>query len=610
MCGIIGMISHRQVGPTLLDGLKSLEYRGYDSAGLAAVAGGRLVVRKEVGPVAGLDGVMADLAEARVGIAHTRWATHGAPTRENAHPHLSGNGRFAIVHNGVIENHATLRRVLERHGARFASGTDSEVIAHLIAYEAESGSERPVHAAIARLEGAFGLLVLDREHPGRIVAARRGSPLVIGIGRDEHFIASDAAAIVRQTRRVAYLEDGEIAIVEADRYQAATFADEPVTREPTEIDWEISAIEKGGHPHFMLKEIHEQPAALRDCLAGRLQADAGRVRLGGISALDGDFIGSLRRVVLTGCGTAWHAALVGEYAIEELARLPVEVEYASELRYRNPVLGPGDLAVAISQSGETADTLAALREARDRGARVMAVCNVVGSTIAREAGVGVYTHAGPEIGVASTKAFSTQCAALIMLAIQWGGLRGALGTERAVALARELASLPDRIESLLAGAESIGGIAEAYADAANALYLGRGINFPIALEGALKLKEISYIHAEGYPAAEMKHGPIALIDERMPVVVIATGDGVVRDKVMANIEEIRARRGRVIGLVNEGDGAIGPLCDHLIRVPATSTVLSPLINVVPLQLLAYHMADRRGCPIDKPRNLAKSVTVE
>ncbi len=612
MCGIVGMIGRRGVTPTLLEGLKSLEYRGYDSAGMAVMNGsGRIELRKEAGPVARLEAALEGFTAGSVGIAHTRWATHGPPTRENAHPHLSDDGRFAIVHNGIIENHAVLRRYLIERGVTFNSQTDSEVIVQLIAHEARAGAADPVREALLRLEGTFGLLVLDRERPDRLLAARRGSPLIIGVDEGAHYIASDAAALVRHTRRVVYLEDGELAELTADSFRTATFADgQPVAREPSSIDWEIAAIEKGGHPHFMLKEIFEQPESLRNCCAGRLRPEEGRVHLGGIAALGEDFIRSLRRVVLTGCGTAWHAGLVGEYALEELARLPVEVEYASELRYRNPVLGPGDLIIAISQSGETADTLAALREARMRGAQVMGICNVVGSTIAREAGLGVYTHAGPEIGVASTKAFSTQVATLVMLAIQWGRLRGSQSAESAAALAGELVRVPELIGRVCAGAEQIRAIAQALADSTNALYLGRGINFPVALEGALKLKEISYIHAEGYPAAEMKHGPIALIDRHMPVVVIATGDGHVRDKVMANIEEIRARSGRVIAIADEEDAEIAAHAEHVIRVPRVATVLSPLINVVPLQLLAYYIAAERGCEIDRPRNLAKSVTVE
>ncbi|MEN6625168.1 MAG: glutamine--fructose-6-phosphate transaminase (isomerizing) [Candidatus Sumerlaeia bacterium] len=610
MCGIIGAIARHDVGSTLIEGLKNLEYRGYDSAGMAVIRDGSFVVRKEVGRVDQLDQYIGDTAGGRIGIAHTRWATHGAPTQVNAHPHLSNDGRFAIVHNGIIENYAVLRELLEKYGVKFVSQTDSEVVAQLIAHEARGGAAEPIREAVLRLEGTFGLLILDRENPDRLVAVRQGSPLLIGIGEGEYYAASDAAAILAHTRQVIYLEDGEIAEITLDGYQTRTFANEPVVRAPARIDWEIESIEKGGYPHFMLKEIMEQPQALRNCFAGRLRPTEGTVRLGGIAALEEDFLRRLSRVIITGCGTAWHAGLVGEYLLEELARLSVEVEYASELRYRNPVIGYGDLLVAISQSGETADTLAALREARLRGARVMGICNVVGSTIAREAGMGVYTHAGPEIGVASTKAFVTQVAALSMLAIQWGRLRGVLSRVDASRLADALENIPEQIRRVGEQSDHIRSIAEAYADTANALYLGRGINFPIALEGALKLKEIAYIHAEGYPAAEMKHGPIALIDERMPVVVIATEDKVTHDKVLSNIHEIRARKGRVIAIATEGDTEIAGHASHTIYVPRVPAILSPLVNVVPLQLLAYHAAAIRGCEIDKPRNLAKSVTVE
>ncbi|MCE5230229.1 glutamine--fructose-6-phosphate transaminase (isomerizing) [bacterium] len=610
MCGIIGVIARRDVGATLLEGLKNLEYRGYDSAGFAVIRDGDgFVVRKEVGRVGQLDQYLPDAAGGKIGIAHTRWATHGPPTQINAHPHLSNDGRFAIVHNGIIENYAVLRELLEKYGVRFVSQTDSEVVAQLIAHEARNGAADPIREAVLRLEGTFGLLILDRENPNRLVAVRQGSPLLIGIGEGEYYAASDAAAILAHTRQVIYIDDGEIAEITLDGFQTHTFANEPVVHAPSRIDWEIESIEKGGYPHFMLKEIMEQPQALRNCFAGRLRPVEGTVRLGGIAPLEDDFIRRLGRLVITGCGTAWHAGLVGEYLLEELARLSVEVEYASELRYRNPILGYGDLLIAISQSGETADTLAALREARLRGARVMGICNVVGSTIAREAGIGVYTHAGPEIGVASTKAFVTQVATLAMLAIQWGRLRGVLSHVDATRLAESLEQIPNHIAHACGQSDTIRAIAEAYADTSNALYLGRGINFPIALEGALKLKEIAYIHAEGYPAAEMKHGPIALIDERMPVVVIATEDKI-RDKILSNIHEIRARKGRVVAVATEGDTAIAENASHVIYVPRVPPILSPLVNVIPLQLLAYHAAAIRGCEIDKPRNLAKSVTVE
>ncbi len=598
------------MGPALIQGLKNLEYRGYDAAGFAVVRDGELIVRKVAGRVAQLEVHLPDADGAHVGMAHTRWATHGAPTQANAHPHVSADGRFAVVHNGIIENYRVLRELLEQRGVHFASETDSETVAHLIMHEWRGDTLAAVYAAAARLKGTFGLLVIDRDEPGRLIAVRQGSPLVIGVAEGELFAASDASAIVQHTRQVIYLEDGEVAELTLEGYKTSTFDHVDTTRRPEAIDWEIEAIERGGFEHFMLKEIFEQPAALRNTFAGRLRPEEGEIVLGGIRNLSGETIRGLKRVILTGCGTAWHAGLVGEYAIEELARLNVEVEYASEFRYRNPVVGPGDLLIAISQSGETADTLAALREARLRGAEVMGICNVVGSTIAREAGVGVYTHAGPEIGVASTKAFTAQVAVLLMLAIQWGRMRGELTQAAAAELTRELARVPDLVGRVCAQTETIKEIAAELAGCQNALYLGRGPNFPIALEGALKLKEISYIHAEGYPAAEMKHGPIALIDERMPVVVVTGHDEVNYEKTISNIQEIRARSGRVFAVASEGDGEIGRLAERVIEVPAVHPLIAPLVNVVPLQLLAYHIAALRGCEIDKPRNLAKSVTVE
>jgi glucosamine--fructose-6-phosphate aminotransferase (isomerizing) len=610
MCGIIGIISRRDVAPMLIEGLKTLEYRGYDSAGYAIVKGHEFVYYKNTGRVAQLDDHLAGTEGGHVGIAHTRWATHGAPNQVNAHPHFSADGRFAIVHNGIIENYAVLREYLKKHGIEFKSETDSEVIVQLIMHECKHGVMDAVRSAIARLEGTFGLLVLDREDPNRLIAARRGSPLVIGVGDNEYFAASDVSALVQYTRQVVYLNDGEIADLAVTGYRTSTFSDVTVVSEPTTIDWEIEQIEKGGFDHYMIKEIFEQPEALRNTTAGRVKAAEGAVRMGGLKTLTDDFVRNLRRVVISACGTAWHAGLVGEYMIEELARLNVEVEYASEFRYRNPLIGPDDLMIVISQSGETADTLAAMREAKTRGTPVLGVCNVVGSTIAREAGMGIYTHAGPEIGVASTKAFTTQVAVMAMLAIVWGRLRGNLTQEKAVELTTELERIPGLIEKFCSEQnDAIRSLAEKYADCNNFLYLGRGINFPIALEGALKLKEISYIHAEGYPAAEMKHGPIALIDENMPAVVIATKDATF-EKVVSNIQEIRARKGRVIAVATEGSTEIENYSTDVIYVPEVHPMLCPLVNVVPLQLLAYHIAVLRGCDVDKPRNLAKSVTVE
>ena len=611
MCGIIGMIARRDVGPHLIEGLKQLEYRGYDSAGFAVLTSSGFVARKAVGRVAGLDPYVDDASGGHIGMAHTRWATHGQPTEPNAHPHFSSDGRFAVVHNGIIENYQALKTYLGNHGVEFKSQTDSETIPQMIAHECKScgSAMQAVRNTIARLDGTFGLLILDREDPNRLIAARKGSPLVIGIGENEYFAASDILALVQHTRQVVFLEDGEIAELTLTGYRTSSFSDVTILHELTEIDWEIEQIEKGGFEHFMLKEIFEQPDALRNTFAGRVKPDEGIVKLGGISALDDEAIRSINRMVLCACGTAWHAGLIGEYLIEDLARLNVEVEYASEFRYRNPVIGRGDLMSVISQSGETADTLAALREAKTRGAKVMGICNVVGSTIARESGMGVYTHAGAEIGVASTKAFMTQVAVLTMIAIQWGRLRGGISQERTLELIKELYELPDVVARTCQLSESIKVIAEQYVEMRNFLYLGRGINFPIALEGALKLKEISYIHAEGYPAAEMKHGPIALIDENMPVVTIATEDSVY-EKVISNIQEIKARKGRVIAIATEGDTEIAAHADHVIYVPQVNPLFSPIINVVPLQLLAYHIAVLRGCDVDKPRNLAKSVTVE
>ncbi|MCL5269590.1 MAG: glutamine--fructose-6-phosphate transaminase (isomerizing) [bacterium] len=609
MCGIIGMISTREVGPSLLEGLKNLEYRGYDSAGFTVLLDGRFITHKDVGRVANLEPYIAETAGAHIGMAHTRWATHGAPSAVNAHPHFSNDGRFAVVHNGIIENYAVLREYLENHGVAFKSETDTEVIVQLIAHEFRNSALQAVRDAIARLDGTFGLLVMDVNDPYRLIAVRQGSPLVIGVGENEYIAASDVSALISHTRQVIYLEDGEIAELTLTGYRTSTFSDVTVIHSPTQIDWEMEQIEKGGFDHFMLKEIFEQPDALRNTFAGRIRAEDGSVKLGGIAGLDDEFIRNLKRVVISACGTAWHAGLIGEYVIEELARLNVEVEYASEFRYRNPVIGPSDLMMVISQSGETADTLAALREAKTRGARVMGVCNVVGSTIAREAGMGIYTHAGPEIGVASTKAFTTQIAAMIMLAIQWARLRGNLSQQEAADLARQLVAIPDRIAEVCEQSAYIKTIAEQYSENRNFLYLGRGESFPIALEGALKLKEISYIHAEGYPAAEMKHGPIALVDENMPVVVLASHDGVY-EKIISNIQEIRARKGRVIAVASAGDTEIEKHCNHVIYVPQVHPLLSPLVTVVPLQLLAYHIAVLRGCDVDKPRNLAKSVTVE
>jgi len=568
------------------------------------------VIHKEVGRVDRLDAYLPETEGCHIGMAHTRWATHGQPSEANAHPHLSYDGRFAVVHNGIIENYSVLREYLRKQGIEFRSETDTEVIAHLIAHEYRNSTMQAVRDTLARLDGTFGLLILDRDDPHRMIAVRQGSPLVLGVGDGEFFAASDVSALIQHTRQVIYLDDGELAELTLTGYRTATFTtDLTVVHETTEVDWEIEQIEKGGFEHFMLKEIFEEPQALRNTFAGRLRPDEGIVKLGGIASLEDDFIREMRRILITSCGTAWHAGLIGEYILEELARIPVEVEYASEFRYRNPLITQEDLLIVISQSGETADTLAALREGKTRGAEVMGICNVVGSTIAREAGRGIYTHAGPEIGVASTKAFITQVAVMPMLALQWGRLRGSVSAQTVERMIAQLGRIPDHVAAVCDQSDQIRTIAEQYCEHRNFLYLGRGINFPVALEGALKLKEISYIHAEGYPAAEMKHGPIALVDENMPVVVIATKDPVY-DKVISNIQEIRARRGRVIAVATEGDQEIAHHCNDVIYVPEVDPLLTPIVNVVPLQLLAYHIAVLRGCDVDKPRNLAKSVTVE
>ncbi|MCX7048973.1 MAG: glutamine--fructose-6-phosphate transaminase (isomerizing) [Candidatus Sumerlaeota bacterium] len=608
MCGIMGVVSRRNITPMLLEGLKRLEYRGYDSAGIAVLRDGAFQCEKVVGRVNQLEAFVSDPKnECAIGIAHTRWATHGAPSVRNAHPHFDENHRIALVHNGIIENYAALKELLVKKGRKIVSETDSELIAHLIAEYMNGNLMAAIQKALAHLEGTFGLLILSRDDPHRMIAARRGSPVVIGIGEGEYYVASDVSAFAQYTRQVVYLSDGEMAELTPTGYRTMTFDDVTLVRETDKVTWEIDAIEKGGYEHFMLKEIFEQPAALRNTLAGRVRAEEGRARLGGITIPDEE-LRSLQRIVISGCGTAWHAGLVGEYMIEELARIPTEVEYASEFRYRNPILGARDLAIFISQSGETADTLAAMREAKAKGSRVMGICNVVGSTIARESGMGAYTHAGPEIGVASTKAFTTQMAALAIFALQLGRLRD-LSPEEFAALLEDLSHVPQLMETVLKTDAAVKELVPLFMKNNNCLYLGRGINFPIALEGALKLKEISYIHAEGYPAAEMKHGPIALIEKDMPVVVIAVQDPTY-EKVISNIEEIRARQGCVIAIATEGDIRILNVANHVIYVPPIKPILTPFLTVIPLQLLAYHIAAAKGCDIDKPRNLAKSVTVE
>jgi glucosamine--fructose-6-phosphate aminotransferase (isomerizing) len=610
MCGIVGYTGRRQGVPLVLEGLKRLEYRGYDSAGIAVVGEGRLEVVKAAGKISALEQVLGSrLPAGHTALAHTRWATHGAPTDVNAHPHSDCGGTLAVVHNGIIENAGALRTILTQHGHRFRSETDSEVLAHLIEELHLAGASLgdAVVGALLRVQGTYGIGVVSTREPDTIVAARHGSPLLVAIGSGEHFVASDASAVLTHTRSVVYLDDGEVAIVRPDSYRILDLAAVEKVKAVTRVDWDVGTIERGGHAHFMLKEILEQPESLRNTLRGRLLEEDGDVHLGGLNVSDED-LQRINRIVLTGCGTSWHAALIGEYMMEELARVPTEVEYASEFRYRNPIVDERTLVVGISQSGETADTLAALREAKRRGARTLGLVNVVGSTIAREVDGGIYLHAGPEIGVASTKAFTSQIAALALLTLKMGRLR-ALSILQGREVVRALARLPDLVERTLATAPEVEQQAERMVRATNVIYLGRGYNFPVALEGALKLKEISYIHAEGYPAAEMKHGPIALIDDLMPVVFIAPRDAVYQ-KVLSNVEEVKARGGRVIAVVTEGDTGVSSLAEHSFTIPETLDLLTPVLSVLPLQLLAYYIAVRRGCNVDQPRNLAKSVTVE
>ena len=610
MCGIVGYTGARQAGPLLLEGLKRLEYRGYDSAGLALVAEGRIEVHKAPGKIEKLEKELgATRPRGQTGIAHTRWATHGVPNTVNAHPHTDCGGMLALAHNGIIENAGVLRPTLVKRGHTFRSETDTEVLTHLIEELHAKGRSlvEAVAGALAQVEGTYGIAVISTREPDTIVAARRGSPLLVAIGTGENFVASDASAVLAHTRSVVYLDDGEIAVVRPQDYHILDLDSVEKEKAVTRVDWDLGTIERGGHAHFMLKEIMEQPESLRNTLRGHLLEEEGTARLGGLNIDDGQLL-QVNRIVFTACGTSWHAALIGEYMMEELARIPSEVEYASEFRYRNPIVDERTLVVGISQSGETADTLAALREAKRRGARTLGLVNVVGSTIAREVEGGIYLHAGPEIGVASTKAFTSQIAALALLTLKMGRLR-ALSILQGREVVRALGRLPSLVERVLAKAPEVERIAERMMRATNVLYLGRGYNFPVALEGALKLKEISYIHAEGYPAAEMKHGPIALIDDLMPVVFLAPKDAVYQ-KVVSNVEEVKARGGRVIAVVTEGDGGVAKLADHRIEVPETLDVLAPILTVLPLQLLAYYIAVRRGCDVDQPRNLAKSVTVE
>jgi len=611
MCGIVGYIGKQKALPIIIEGLKRLEYRGYDSAGVATVGNGEILVTRMSGKVSELEKALPqDLDNGSLALGHTRWATHGEPTERNAHPHIDCENKIALVHNGIIENYQAIRTKLEQVGHKITSDTDTEVLAHLIEemYKYTDGDfTNAVRLALKEVDGAYGIAVISAHAPDRIIVARKGSPLVIGIGDGEHYIASDAAALVRHTRSVVYLEDGEVAVLSRDDFTTTTIDNIEVEKTVHKLTFDIEQIEKAGFPHFMLKEIHEQPTTIADALRGRILFEEGDVKLGGLRDVLDD-LRKAQRFIITACGTSWHAALVGEYMIEQYARVPVEVEYASEFRYRNPIVTENDIVWAISQSGETADTLAAVREAKMRGAKVFGIVNVVGSSIARETDGGVYIHAGPEIGVASTKAFTSQLTVLSLLTVLMARLRGMSITDGYKILS-ELKSLPKMVQGILDQTAYIQDIAERFSFARNFLYLGRGYNFPVALEGALKLKEISYIHAEGYPAAEMKHGPIALIDENMPVVVVATHDASY-DKVMSNIQEVKARRGKIIAIANDNDTEIERHANYVIRIPETLDLFSPIISSIPLQLLAYYIAVFRGCNVDQPRNLAKSVTVE
>jgi glucosamine--fructose-6-phosphate aminotransferase (isomerizing) len=609
MCGIIGCVARdTNIVPLLMDGLRRVEYRGYDSAGIAVVTDGDLGIMRAKGKVDAL-AVLLERSPliGSTGIAHTRWATHGEPSEVNAHPQTDATGKLAVVHNGIVENYRSLRRSLEEDGHVFSSETDTEVLAHLIGTYYEGNLEAAVRAALARVRGAYGIAVIHADEPGVLVGARNGSPLVLGIGKGTYYVASDVAAIVRHTRDVVYLDDLEVVVATLEGFSTTTLEDELVTKDVEKITWNIDTIEKNGFPHFMLKEIFEQERTVQDAVRGRLVEAAGDAFLGGLREHRRSLIAA-DRIIIIACGTSWHAGLIGEYMLEDLARVSVEVEYASEFRYRNPVIGPGDVVIVMSQSGETIDTLAAMNEAQRRGAIALGIVNVVGSTIARQSDGGVYTHAGLEIGVASTKAFTSQLMVLAAVALTIGRGRGVSVTEGRE-IVRAMQAIHSQIGEILAGNDAIKEIALRYAKHSNFLYLGRGYNFPVALEGALKLKEISYIHAEGYPAAEMKHGPIALIDESMPVVVIAPQDAFY-EKILSNMQEVKARGGRILAITSQGDDQVKSMADDVIEIPRTLPHLTPILSVIPLQLLAYHIAVERGCNVDQPRNLAKSVTVE
>jgi glucosamine--fructose-6-phosphate aminotransferase (isomerizing) len=610
MCGIVGYIGEKNCVPILINGLKRLEYRGYDSAGMGLIANGNSEIVKNKGKVSLLEDKLKDLQlNANLGIGHTRWATHGIPNEINAHPHSNENNTLFLIHNGIIENYRVIKQELENHGYKFKSDTDSEVLVHLIDRFLYLGFDlcKSVQLALNEVVGTYGIAVIYKDEPDKIIVARKGSPLVVGLGSDENFIASDVSAILAHTKQVVYLDDGELAVISKDNFIVKTIADIEIEKEVHEISITLEEIDKGGYSHFMLKEIMEQPESVRNSMRGRLLLEDGTAKLGGISDVVDRLVNS-KRIIITACGTSWHAALVGEYMIENLAQIPAEIEYASEFRYRNPIINKDDTVLVISQSGETADTLAAMREAKSKGALVLGLCNVVGSTIARESMAGVYIHAGPEIGVASTKAFTAQLVVLSLITLLIARRKN-LSMAEGKKIVEALDSLPDKIADILKLNDEIEQLAEKFKDANNFLYLGRGYQFPVALEGALKLKEISYIHAEGYPAAEMKHGPIALIDENMPVVFIAPKDSGY-DKVVNNIEEVRARGGRLIAVASENDNDIDCLVDETIKIPDTVEMLRPILTSIPLQLLAYHIAVKKELNVDQPRNLAKSVTVE
>ncbi len=610
MCGIVGYIGEKNCVPILINGLKRLEYRGYDSAGLGLIANGSAEIIKNKGKVSLLEEKMKDFQlNANLGIGHTRWATHGIPNELNAHPHSNGNNTLFLIHNGIIENYRVIKQELENQGYHFKSDTDSEVLVHLIDRFLTLGFDlcKSVQLALNEVVGTYGIAVIYKDEPDKIIVARKGSPLVVGLGNDENFIASDVSAILAHTKQVVYLDDGELAVITKDNFTVKTISDIEIEKEVHEISTTLDEIDKGGYSHFMLKEIMEQPESVRNSMRGRLLPYDGTAKLGGISEVVDRLVNS-KRIIITACGTSWHAALVGEYMIENFAQIPTEIEYASEFRYRNPIINKDDTVLVISQSGETADTLAAMREAKSKGALVLGICNVVGSTIARESMAGVYIHAGPEIGVASTKAFTAQLVVLSLITLLIARRKN-LSMAEGKEIVEALDSLPDKITEILKLNDEIEQLAEKFKDANNFLYLGRGYQFPVALEGALKLKEISYIHAEGYPAAEMKHGPIALIDENMPVVFIAPKDSTY-DKVVSNIEEVRARGGRLIAIASENDNDIDRLVDDTIKIPDTVEMLRPILTSIPLQLLAYHIAVKKELNVDQPRNLAKSVTVE